>query len=153
MHPNKENVNPLKAKHSYSALIAPKVLQQVLGTSKFRKVKHQVIENFIQDSKVDNMDVQMVLDAFGISKIDYSHMFKAVTSKLKDQKMTTSLLPLPSHMQKSRAELNIQVADFLGPSIHIIDTFQSKDRKIQFSKFNNIFFDLENLQEKDGSIL
>ncbi len=148
MHPNKKNVNPIEAKHSYSALIAPMVLQEVLGASKFKKVKRKVIQDFIGDSKVDNMDVQMVMDGCGISRTGYSNMFKAVTSKLKDKKITTSFLPLLAHMRKSRAKLNDQVADFLGPSFHIQGIFESKDRKLHFSEFNNIFFDLQNLQKR-----
>ena len=148
MHPNKEILDPIEAKHSYSAFIAPTILQEVLGTSKFKKVKQKVIQDFIGDSKVDNMDVQMVMDGCGISRTGYSNMFKAVTSKLKDKKITTSFLPLPAHMRKSRAELNDQVADFLGPSFHIQGIFESKDRKLHFSKFNNIFFDLQNLQKR-----
>ena len=67
MHPNKENIDPRDAKHSYTSLVASTVLQEMLGTSKFKKVKQKVIEDFIGDSKVDNMDVQMVMDGCGIS--------------------------------------------------------------------------------------
>ena len=127
MHPNKENVDPKEAKHSYTSLIAPTVLEELLETSKFKKVKQKVIKTFVGDSKVDNMEVQMVMDGCGISRTGYSNMFKAVTDKLKEKKIKASFLPLPTHMRRSRAELNDQVADFLGPSFHIQGTFLRKD--------------------------
>ena len=46
MHPNKENIDPRDAKHSYTSLIAPTVLQEMLGTLKFKKVKQKVIKDF-----------------------------------------------------------------------------------------------------------
>ena len=42
----------------------------------------------------------------------------------------------------------MRVAEFLGPAIHIQGDFESKDRKVHFNEFNNIFFNLENLQQK-----
>ena len=106
MHPDKENVDPEIAKSSYSSLIAPSVVEEILGTCKFKKVKQNIIEDFVDGTKVDNMDVQKVMDDCGISRAGYSNMFKAMKSKLKEKKISSSLLPVPTQMRKSRAELN-----------------------------------------------
>ena len=56
------------------------------------------------------------------------------------------MLPLPAHMRKSRTELNLKVAEFLGPAYHIQGVFSSKGREVHYNEYNNIFFDLERLE-------
>ena len=147
MHPKKENVDPQLASSCYSSLIAPSVVEEIIDTIKFKKVKQRIIEEFVDETKVDSMDVQIVMDDCGISRRGYSNVFKAMKSKLKEKKITTSLLPLPTHMRKSRTELNQTVAEFLGPAFHIQGGFQNKDREVHFNEYNNIFFDLERLEQ------
>ena len=101
----------------------------------------------MDDTKVENLDIQKVMDDSGISRAGYSNMFKAVKSKLKEKKISSTLLPIPTQVRKSRRDLNEEVATFLGPSIHIRADFQSGNRKVNFNDSNNIFFDLQTLQK------
>ena len=54
---DKENVDPKVAKHSYSSLNAPSILQEIFGTSKFKKITQKNTKDFVDDSKLKNMDV------------------------------------------------------------------------------------------------
>ena len=147
MHLEKENIDPERAKASYSSLVSPSLAKELLGWSKFKKVRQKSIQDFVDDTKVENLDIQKVMDDCGIRKAGYSNMFKAVKRKLKEKKVSSILLPMPAQVRKSRRDLNEEVAAFLGPSIHIRADFQSGNRKVNFNDSNNIFFDLQTLQK------
>ena len=122
-------------------------MDEIIENAKYKKVKQRIIDKFLSETKVDSMDVQMVMDNCGISQTGYSNVFKAMKSKLKQKYITSSALPLPSHMRKSRTELNTRVSEFLGSAFHIQGIFWSKEREVQFIAYNNLFFDLEALQQ------
>ena len=147
MHPEKENLDPQLVKGCYSSLVPPTFVEEIIESAKYRKVKQRIIDEFIAEAKVDSMDVQMVMDNCGISRTGYSNVFKAMKSKLTQRNIKSSLLPLPSHMRKSRAQLNTRVSEFLGPAFHIQSIFRSKEREVLFNEYNNIFFHLEALQQ------
>ena len=79
------------------------------------------------------MDVQIVMDGCGISRREYSSVFKAMKSKLKEKKIKKFVLPMPAHMRKSRTGLNLEVAEFLGLAYHIQGVFFSKYREVLYS--------------------
>ncbi|MCO5605944.1 hypothetical protein L7F22_060130 [Adiantum nelumboides] len=119
LHPLKENIDPQMAKHSYSSLIAPDVAKEMLDVSKFKKVKQNIINDFIQDTTIDTLDVQSVIDDCGISQKGYSSIFKSVKSQLRSRKVASSVLPLPAHVCQARQGLNNKVSQYLGDSYFI----------------------------------
>ena len=94
MHPKKENIDSQLSTNCYSSLLAPLVVEGLIETSKFKKDKKKVIEEFFDDTKVD------IMDNCDISRKKYTHVFKAIKSKVKDKRIRRSLLPLPTHMRK-----------------------------------------------------
>ena len=147
MHPEKENIDPQLVGSCYSSLLAPSVMEDMIATAKYQKVKQKVIEEFVDETKMDSMDVQRAMDDSGISRRGYSSVFKAMKSKLKEKKIRNSILPLPTHMRRTQADLNRKVEQFLGPAFHIQANFQNKKREVCFNEYNNIFLDLEKLQQ------
>ncbi|KAI5061466.1 hypothetical protein GOP47_0023971 [Adiantum capillus-veneris] len=148
MHPGKENIDLVMENKSYSSLISPSIAQELIESSKFKKVKQNVIHEFINEAHVSTSNVQKVIDDSDISRMGYTQIFKEVKSILKDKKISSSKLPIPARIKKSRRMLNLKVADFLGPPLHNAGDFFANKRVVHFNKFNNIFFDLENLQQK-----
>ncbi|KAI5074717.1 hypothetical protein GOP47_0010678 [Adiantum capillus-veneris] len=78
VHPEKENIDPQMAKSSYSSLIAPHVAKEILDALKFKKIKQDIISDFLQSTTIDTLDVQSVIDNCGISQKGYSSIFKSV---------------------------------------------------------------------------
>ena len=147
LHPEKENIDPQLVSNCYSSLLAPSVMENMIVSTKYHKVKQKIIEKFVDETKIDSLDVQGAMDDSGISRRGYCSVFKAMKAKLKEKKIKNSMLPLPTHMKRTRAEINKKVEQFLGPPIHIQARFQNKNRDVSFNEFNNIFFDLEKLQQ------
>lgn len=146
LHPEKENMDPSLAKSSYCSLISPAIVQEMLDSSKFKKVKQSILQDSIAETRVDTMDVQEVMDNSGISRTGYSNIFKLLKTQFKANKIGPNVLPMPSNMRKSRKLLNEEVCEFLGPSFHIAVDFVVSSRVVHFNSFNNIFFSLQNLQ-------
>ena len=53
MHPEKENANPERAKASYCSLVSSSFAKELLGCSKFKKVRQKIIQDFVDDTKVE----------------------------------------------------------------------------------------------------
>ena len=69
MYPKKENLDPQLAKGCYSSLLTPTIVEEIIENAKYKKVKQRIIDEFLSETKVDSMDVQMVMDNCGISRI------------------------------------------------------------------------------------
>lgn len=148
LHPEKENIDPLLAKTSYSSFVSPAIIQEMLESSKFKKVKEGLLQDLVSKTKVDTVDVQKVMDDNGTSRTGYSNIFKLLKSQLKGRNISSVELPLPSHMRETRRQINQQVGEFLGAPFHITMDFVWSSRVVHFNIFNNIFFTLQNLQKQ-----
>lgn len=145
MHPQLENMDPAAAGISYSSLMPPLAAKEMIACSKFKGVKRDIVQDFVGANVVNTLDVQKSLDDRGISRAGYSEIFKVINSKFKEKKISTSILPKPYHMRKTRDILNEKVAEFIGEPYYIQEDFQQGERYVCFNASNNIFFNVCNL--------
>lgn len=93
------------------------------------------------------MAVQKTLDDRGISRDAYTEVVHVLNKKLKENHIISSLLPLPDRVKKVRFNLNQKVDHLVGEPYHINGEFKKGKRVFDFNNANNLFLNLEILQQ------
>ena len=69
------------------SLFSTSLIKEMIQERKFKIVKCNVVEQFIESNKVDVDLIHDVLDESGMSKKGYLSIFKAISSSFKDQRV------------------------------------------------------------------
>ena len=72
-------------------------------------MKHDAVEKFISESRVDVTKIQEALDMSGVSRKGYASIFNIISSTFKDQQIKCVLLPIPIVVWQQRGLLNQEI--------------------------------------------
>lgn len=147
MHPHKGNLDTSKLPtQQMKGLLTSSIAQDMLNERKFKIVRQNVVQEFMDKNRVDVNKIQDALDSSGVSKRGYSSIFKAVMSTLKSQRIKRVLLPTPTEVWRLRGNLNEQLDAYLGSYVHVQGEYKGANGVILYNEYNNIFVDLKQLQ-------
>ncbi|MCO5552125.1 hypothetical protein L7F22_005635 [Adiantum nelumboides] len=125
LHPNSNGAGCNVGVH-YSGLVLKEVVEEMITQQKFCKLKGRLITSFMNENRLEPMEVQAILDESGILQMGYSALFKALAKKSQNKLQRGSLLPKPSHVKAARRHVNKEVFEKLGSPFHIKATFLGK---------------------------
>ena len=142
-----ENSNLVPVKQ-IKGLVSEVVVKSLIDEKKFKKVKHDAVEKFISESRVDVEKIQEALDMSGVSRKGYASIFNIVSSTLKDKRIKRVLLPTPAAVWRQRGLLNQEIDDFIGQYFHIQNIYEGAKGRTIYDSLNNIFVELQQLQRR-----
>jgi hypothetical protein len=123
----------------------------MLEGKKFEKVKTNVVNSVLAEGFVDANEIQGACDNVGISRKAYTEIYRTMKTSIKKKRLKHCPLPKPFHIKRARAVMNVDIMKNLGDPFHIEETYVSpkgsKQHCLQYTVYNNIFYDLLKIQD------